>query len=399
MRILAHSWKMLRLLPDHLSRLPAPSAEAAAHSTRLVERIRADIAAAGGWLDFARFMDLALHAPGLGYYSAGTDKFGAGGDFVTAPELGALFAQTLARQAAQILRMDVPEIVECGAGSGRLACDLLAALAALDCLPQRYRILETSADLRARQQARLARELPQLVGRVEWLDALPPRLDALVIANEVLDAMPVHLVTTRHGALAELGVVAGDDGGFGWATREAAGAVRADAQALALAPGYTTEIGLAARAFAGTLAGALGRGVALLVDYGFPAHEYYHPQRSEGTLMCHYRHHAHADPLCLVGLQDITAHVDFSAVATAAVDAGAELLGYTGQSQFLVNCGITDVLSAVAPTDPAYFRLAAQAQKLLSPAEMGELFKVMAIGRGIDAPLLGFAQGDRSHRL
>lgn len=390
---------MQRLLPDPLSRLPAPPPAAAAHGARLAAHIRAGIAAAGGWLSFARFMDLALHAPGLGYYSAGADKFGAGGDFVTAPELGALFARTLARQAAQVLRLGVTEIVECGAGSGRLACDLLAALAALDCLPQRYRILETSADLRARQQARLAREAPQFAARVEWLDALPPQLDALVIANEVLDAMPVHLVTTRGGALAELGVVAGADDGFAWAPRAAAGAVRAAAQALPLPPDYTTEIGLAARAFVATLAGALRHGVALLVDYGFPAHEYYHPQRSEGTLMCHYRHHAHADPLRLVGLQDITAHVDFSAIAGAAVDAGAELLGYTGQSQFLVNCGITEVLAATAPTDPAYFPLAAQAQKLLSPAEMGELFKVLAIGRGIDAPLAGFAQGDRSHRL
>ena len=344
-------------------------------------------------------MEIALHAPGLGYYSAGARKFGAAGDFITAPESGPLFARVLARQAAQVLRSGVVNIIEFGAGSGRLARDLLAALAALDCLPQRYLILETSAELKARQRDLLEHELPRLASRVAWLDSLPASLSALVIGNEVLDAMPVHIIRTRADGIDELGVTA-TAAGFEWSARPAAGEVLENARKLNPGAGYTTEIHLAAAAFVRTLASALSSGVALLIDYGFPAREYYHPQRSAGTLMCHYRHHAHADPLCLPGLQDITAHVDFSALAHVAADAGLDVLGYTNQAQFLINCGITDVLAA-APTEDAaaYAPLAAQAQRLTSPAEMGELFKVVAFGRSFAAPLIGFARGDKRHAL
>jgi SAM-dependent MidA family methyltransferase len=348
-------------------------------------------------------MELALHAPGLGYYSAGMHKFGAAGDFVTAPELGSLFGATLARQAAQILRSgngEISEIIECGAGSGRLACDLLRTLADLDCLPQRYCILETSADLRARQQALLKQDLPQLASRVIWIDTMPAAIDALVIANEVLDAMPAHVVKTRDDGIDEVGVAIAPDETFMWQSRPAAGALLAAAQTLGLAPGYTTEIGLQTQAFVRTLAASLRRGVALLIDYGFPAREYYHPQRNEGTLMCHYRHYAHADPLCLVGLQDITVHVDFSAVAAAAVNSGCAVLGYANQAQFLVNCGVTDVLAATPSENiEAYLPLVTQAQTLLSPAEMGELFKVIAFGRNHSSPLLGFASGNKQGLL
>ena len=389
---------MHRLLPDHLSNLPAPSADAAAHSARVGALIRRNIDAAGGWISFARFMDLALHAPGLGYYSAGMRKFGADGDFVTAPELGSLFGAVLARQAAQVLRAGIPQIIECGAGSGRLARDLLRALHELDCLPQRYCILETSADLRARQQTLIARDLPQIASRVSWLDAMPAAIEALVIANEVLDAMPVHLVSARADGIDEVGVVAAADGRFAWLARPAAGALLEAARVLPIAPGCTTEIGLAAAAFTRTLAGSLRRGAAILIDYGFPAREYYHPQRSEGTLMCHYRHHAHADPFLWPGLQDITAHIDFSAIAQAG--AALDLLGYVNQAQFLINCGITALLAETPASDVArYAPLAAQAQQLLSPAEMGELFKVIAFGRGIASPLSGFSRGDKSHSL
>jgi len=387
------------LLPAHLSHLPAPSAEALAHSRRFVSLIAAEIAAAGGWISFARYMELALHAPGLGYYSAGARKLGAAGDFVTAPESGRLFGQTLARQVAQVLHAGIPDVIELGAGSGRLARDLLAELLALDCLPQRYLILETSAELRERQRALLHRELPQLAPRVAWLDALPAALSALVIANEVLDAMPVHLVTARDDGIDELGVTA-TAGAFAWSARPAAGTVLAIASELELAAGYTTEIHPAADAFVRTLATHLERGVALLIDYGFPGREYYHPQRSAGTLMCHYRHHSHADPLCLTGLQDITAHVDFSSLAKTAVASGLELVGYANQAQFLINCGITEVLARTSADDTAaYLPLAAQAQRLVSPAEMGELFKVIALGRNFSPPLLGFALGDKSHTL
>ena len=390
---------MQRLLPDSLSHLPAPSIEAAAHSARLGALIRQAIQDAGGWISFAHFMDLALHAPGLGYYSAGMHKFGSAGDFVTAPELGNLFAASLARQAAQILRTGINDVIEFGAGSGRLARDLLRALAELDCLPQRYCILETSADLRARQKMLLDRESPQIASRVIWLDAMPPAINALVIANEVLDAMPVHLVSARSDGIDEVGVTAHADR-FEWQARDAAGSLLEAARLLPIAPGCTTEIGLAAAAFTRTLAASIKRGAAIFIDYGFPARELYHPQRSGGTLMCHYRHHAHSEPLCLVGLQDITAHVDFSAIAGAAVDGGCELLGYTGQAQFLINCGITDLLSATPPEDTKkYLPLAAEAQKLMSPAEMGELFKVIAYGRGIDIALTGFTRGDRGYSL
>ena len=387
------------MLPAHLSHLPAPSAEALAHSRRLVSLIADEIAAGGGWISFARYMELALHAPGLGYYSAGAHKLGAAGDFVTAPELSGLFGQTLARQAAQVLRAGVPDVMELGAGSGRLARDLLAELLALDCLPQRYLILETSAELRERQRTLLYRELPQLASRVAWLDSLPEAFSALVIGNEVLDAMPVHLVTARDDGIEEVGVTA-TAGTFAWSARPAAGTVLAIASELDLPSGYTTEIHPAADAFVRTLATHLERGVALLIDYGFPAREYYHPQRSAGTLMCHYRHHSHADPLCLTGLQDITAHVDFSAIANAAVESGLELLGYANQAQFLINCGITEVLARTPADDAAaYLPLAAQAQQLVSPAEMGELFKVIALGRNFPSPLLGFARGDKRHTL
>jgi SAM-dependent MidA family methyltransferase len=387
------------LLPAHLQKLPAPSADALAHSARLIERIAREIAAAGGWLSFARYMELALHAPGLGYYSAGSTKFGTAGDFVTAPTLGRVFGRTLARQAAQILHAGIPDLVELGAGDGRLARDLLAELEILGSLPQRYLILETSADLRERQRKLLQTDLPHLAGRVEWLDTLPAALTALVLGNEVLDAMPVHIIEVSAGGVAERGVtLAGDE--FQWQSRPATGALLAAAQALALPPGYITEINLVAQSFVATLAAALERGVALFIDYGFPAREYYHAQRSTGTLMCHYRQHAHDDPLCLAGLQDITAHVDFSALAAAAARAGLDLLGYANQAQFLINCGITDVLAATpAENAAAYLPQAAQAQKLMSPAEMGELFKVIALGRGYAAPLAGFARGDKSGQL
>ncbi len=387
------------MLPAHLHKLPAPPVDAVAHSARLTALIAREIAAGGGWLSFARYMELALHAPGLGYYSAGATKFGAAGDFVTAPEMGRVFGRTLARQAAQILQNGIPDVVELGAGSGRLARDLLAELETLDSLPRRYFMLETSADLRQRQHELLQRDIPDLAGRVEWLDAWPSSLTALVLGNEVLDAMPVHIIEVRAGGINERGVtLAGDK--FNWEMRPATGALLAAAQALDLPPGYVTEINLAAQSFMATLATVMERGVALFIDYGFPAREYYHAQRSSGTLMCHYRQHAHDDPLCLVGLQDITAHVDFSALADAATRAGFELLGYANQAQFLINCGITDVLAATSAGDAAaYLPQAAQAQKLMSPAEMGELFKVIALGRDFAAPLAGFARGDKSRQL
>ena len=387
------------MLPPHLAHLPPPPPEAQALSAALQKRIRHAIAAAGGWLSFARYMELALYAPGYGYYSAGSTKLGRAGDFVTAPEISALFARSLARQIAKLVQAGLRNVVEIGAGSGALTADLLAALHALDRLPERYLILEVSGDLRKRQRARLAERVPQLAKRVHWLETLPSRLSAVVVANEVLDAVPVHIVRKHEGRIEEMGVVDAMSG-FKASYRSALGEVLVGARALALPDNYKTELNLAARAMVRSFAKAIERGALFFFDYGFPAAEYYHPQRSQGTLMCHYRHHAHEDPFVLVGLQDITAHVDFTAIAAAGAEAGLEVLGYTTQAQFLVNCGITEILSETpAENVAAYAPLAAQAQKLLSPAEMGELFKVIALGRGIAGPLIGFARGDRAHTL
>lgn len=383
--------------------LPLPEPHALAHSQRVHDLIAREIGAAGGWMSFARFMDLALYAPGLGYYAAGAHKFGASGDFVTAPELTPLFAVAVARQAAEIMAQSRPQIIEAGAGSGRLAADLLRALEALQALPDSYDILEVSADLAERQRRLLAAEVPHLLPRVHWLNQLPERFSGVLIGNEVLDAMPVHLVCWQSDDIAERGVACAPDGSFVWQDRPAQGRLRAVADALgahgALPAGYVSEVNLAASAWVGEWARRLERGALLLIDYGFPQHEYYHPQRSTGTLMCHYRHHAHGEPFYLPGLQDITAHVDFTAVAEAAFAGGLDVLGYTSQGQFLLNCGILDALGALPSGAPATVHATAAVQKLLSPAEMGEFFKVLAAGRGMSSPLRGFARADRLHTL
>jgi SAM-dependent MidA family methyltransferase len=345
----------------------------------VLERIRAEIAGAGGWISFARYMDLALHAPGVGYYARGARQFGAEGDFITAPELGSLFGRTLARQ----LQALPGPVLELGAGSGALAETLLKEL------DREYWILETSRALRERQDQRLG-------NRVRFLERLPERFSGVIVANEVADAMPVHAVAWRTNGVMERGV----SGDLKWEERPATGEVLKEAEAIDVPVPYESELGLAARGWMRTLGAHLEQGVALIIDYGFPRHEYYHPQRSMGTLMCHTRHRAHGDPFLHPGEQDITAHVDFSALADAAREAGLDVLGYATQAQFLVNCGITEVL-AQANLDNAlhYAPIAAEAQQLLSPAEMGELFKVLAVGRGVKPPLLGFSRGDRSHTL
>ncbi len=379
--------------------LPEPSPEAREHSDRVAEHIRGEISASGGWISFARYMELALYAPGLGYYSAGSRKLGKAGDFVTAPEISPLYGQTLARQVKQVLDAGFDEVLEVGAGSGALAATLLEELERAGRTPRNYLILELSADLRERSRDTLASRVPHLLERVAWLNRLPPAFSGVVLGNEVLDAMPVHVVRTQGGRVEEGGVGVRSDR-LDWSWRLASGGPLDAARALKLPEGFRTEIQLAARGFMRSLAGVLEKGAALFVDYGFPEKEFYHPQRKDGTLMCHYRHHAHADPFFLPGLQDITSHVDFSAIAASARSGGLELLGYTGQAQFLVNCGITEVMSRTPPEDEARFLpFANQANRLMSPAEMGELFKVIALGRGFAAPLLGFREGDRRQAL
>jgi len=370
-------------------------------SKQLVAAVRADIDANGGWISFARYMELVLYAPGMGYYSAGSTKFGEAGDFVTAPEISPLFARTLARQAAQVLREVGGDVLELGAGTGRLAVQMLLALDGMGVVPTRYRILEVSAHLRAVQRETLSQMLPEaLMQRVEWLDALPGESAGFVFGNEVLDALPVHLLAGGAGGAQERGVI-WRQGHFAFQDRSLSSPALLDwaGRIGPLADGYVTEVCPAAAALVSSLSAALRRGVLLFVDYGFPRREYYHPQRAAGTLMCHYRQQAHDDPFVYPGLQDLTAHVDFTAVAEAGVASGLDFLGYTSQAQFLINCGITELLSEVSPSDmAAYLPLATQAQKLMSPAEMGELFKVIAMGRGVGA-MQGFVRGDKRHTL
>ena len=387
--------------------LPPPAPEAAAHSARLMDVIRAEIEAGSGSIGFARFMALALYAPGLGYYSAGTRKFGADGDFVTAPELSPLFARSLARQCREILqRVARGDILELGAGSGVMAADLLAEMEAQGALPEHYFILEISAELRQRQRMLLERRLPHLMPRIRWLDTLPAQaMQGVVIANEVLDAMPVHRFQIARGAVRELRVACRGDS-FAWCDAPAGGALQSAVTALQkelgrdLPQGYASEINLGLAPWLAGVAAPLERGALLLIDYGYPRREYYHPQRASGTLMCHYRQRAHPDPLVLAGLQDITAYVDFTAVAEAGTSAGLELGGYTTQAHFLLACGVLELAAAAGPgPGREYLELARQVKQLTLPGEMGERFKVMALKRGIPGPLQGFTLQDQRGRL
>lgn len=377
--------------------LPQPDSDAIEHSQRLLGQIRDEIARTG-WMPFSRYMECALYAPGLGYYSGALQKFGHDGDFVTAPELTPLFGRSLARQLAELMALSAPHLIEAGAGSGRLAADLLAELDRLGAAPQSYRILELSADLRARQQALIAAELPHLSTRVSWLDSLPDAFDGVVIGNEVLDAMPVERLRNAAGRIEQAGLALDPSGQPALDWRPAPAALADEARALGFTDGYDSEINLAARAWVAEWARRIGRGALLLIDYGFPQAEYYHPDRRSGTLMCHYRHHAHTDALWMPGLNDLTAHVDFTAVAQAAFDAGMSLAGYTSQANFLLNCGVLELLDRDADALGRAKQNAALNQ-LTSPAEMGELFKVICMMRDIDSPLTGFLRGDRSHTL
>lgn len=378
--------------------MPVPDDEARAHSARLVAHVQAQIVQAGGWIPLERYLHEVLYAPGLGYYVAGARKLGADGDFVTAPEMTPLFGATLAAPVAAILDGSrAREIVELGAGSGALAASLVPALLDAGVAVARYRIVEVSPDLRARQQAALA----GLPIPIEWCDTLPATLDGAVLLNEVLDAVPPHVVVQRNGAWYERGVVA-RDGAFAQDDRLLPqGALRERAQAL-FPEGldYASEINPAAEALVTTLAQRLVGGAIVILDYGFPQAEYYHPQRREGTLVGHYRHRVHGDPFLWPGLSDLTAHVDFTAMANAGHDAGLAVAGYTSQAAFLAAAGILDRLAALGPPESVtYLRAAAVVQRLLSPAEMGELFKVLVLARDDGIVWRYFAGHDRSHRL
>ena len=402
------------------SGLPPPSPDALASSARLSRLIAQRIAAAGGWVGFDTYMQWALYEPGLGYYSGGSRKFGAEGDFVTAPELGPLFGTCIAAQCAQWFAHVPRSILEFGAGSGALAAQVLTALEARGIGDVDYAIVELSGELRARQAATLAERVPHLAARVRWLDAWPDTIRGVVLGNELLDAMPARVFGLAGSDVVECGVAvasagssdAGDpDAGDSedaprlcWAERPAeagfAQRVRARlAQAWdgpAQARAYIGELGEQAEAWIRQLADRLVCGAVLLLDYGFPRHEFYHPQRHRGTLMCHYRHRAHTDPFLWPGLQDLTVHVDFTAIAESARGGGLDLLGYTTQARLLLDLGLLDeVQRSGAPGSAAYVRATRAVHTLISDAEMGELFKAIAFGRGVPDDALGFRSADR----
>ena len=393
--------------------LPPLTGEERAHSLRLAARIAEAIAAAGGWLSFERFMELALYAPGLGYYSAGSEKLGAGGDFVTAPEVSDLFSRCIARQCAAVLMRTGGEILELGAGTGRMAAAVLTELAAQRVLPARNAILEVSADLAQRQRERLARRPQTLRERVVWLERLPARpLQGVMLANEVADALPCRRFRIEERGISELGVeldtlttapamaplcfrertIAAD-----------ASLMRACAEIGAALPaplpaGYTSEVCVRVAPWIAALSAALARGVLLLCDYGLPRRHYYHPQRVSGTLLCHYKQRAHEDPFINLGVQDITAWVDFTRVADAALAAGLEVSGFATQAAFLLGTGIEQLVSE-AGEGIERARLAGEARRLIMPEEMGEAVKMMALTRDLDMPLAGFALQDLRHLL
>ena len=373
--------------------LPPPPPEAAAHSHRVADMIADEIAAAGDWIPFARYMELALYAPGFGYYVAGSRKFGAEGDFITSPEISPMFAKCLALQARGVLAQVGGDVFELGPGSGALAADLYAELKAMGAPPERYVLLEVSPDLKERQHALIAARHPGDMDRFLWVDALPPSIRGFVVANEVLDVVPFALVRRHKGEMLERGVIV-SEAGFAWDDQPLPdGELRRRANAV-IPPGdydYLTEVGLPAEGLVRTVAANLEAGVALFIDYGFPQREYYHPQRSMGTLRCHYRHRFHGDPFFLPGLQDITAHVDFTAMGAAAESAGCEVLGFTTQAYFLISCGLAVLVSGGDPNMTlSRLKATSAVHRLISPSEMGELFKVLAFGKGINGPLLGF---------
>lgn len=378
--------------------LPSPSAEESAVSSQLTALIRAEIRGAGS-IAFSRYMELALYMPDLGYYTAGREKLGVRGDFITAPESFPLFGRCLAVTAREVLeQLGDGDILEVGAGSGKLAVELLRELDRVGTLPRHYYILDVSPHLRAWQARSIRDHAPDLYHRVQWLNQLPPAFEGLVIANELLDAMPVERFQIGD-TVRELRVT-WQDNGFAW-TDAAAGAALAERVApLRLPPGYHSEVGFAAEAWTRSVADVLEAGAVLLIDYGFPRAEFYHPDRSGGTLMCHYRHRAHADPLILPGLQDITAHVDFTAIAEAGTESDLDLLGYTSQAAFLIGSGLEHVAGRLEPSDTrAHLALTQQIKKLTLPHEMGELYKVMALGRGLKRELPAFSLQDRRSRL
>ena len=383
-------------LKSALSSLPAPDETSQQLSLQLADAISAEIESKGGRIPFDRFMELALYHPGLGYYSNDLRKFGEQGDFITAPELTPLFGHCIARQCAEALeQLDIGSILEFGAGSGRLAADLLGELERLDRLPERYYILELSAALRQRQQELLQQELPSIFERIEWLDQLPESFSGVVVANEVLDAMPVSRILIDESGIKEQYVALSDQGFYAtWDaifTPELQPVAETLQNRYSLPIPYETEINLRATSWISELSSILSGGMVLLIDYGYSGHEFYHPQRNTGTLICHYRHRTHGDPLFLPGLQDITANVDFTAVAEAALAAGFDSHAFTPQAYFLLAGGLEQLLMELELSGKEQLQQIQAIKRLTLPNEMGERFKVLALGKGLKQQPSGFS--------
>jgi len=386
--------------------LPSPDPASAAHSERVAAYIHEQIAVSGGNISFAEFMHHALYAPGLGYYAAGSTKFGESGDFITAPEVSGVFGAVVARQVAEVLRQTGDgNILEYGAGSGKLAADVLATLQQLNALPSTYRILEVSPDLRERQEACLRDCVPELVSRVSWLDSPPGSMRGVVLANEVLDALPVERFVRRDSGVMQHRVAAADDG-FEYvevaAPERLASAVEAiEANVGERFPdGFVSEVCLAVPGWIEDMSEALQEGVAFLFDYGISQREYYATERSDGWLRCHFRHHAHNDALVLPGIQDLTAWVDFTAVAGAGIAAGFDVAGFSAQAQFLMAGGLEAEMQGFAALSLAQqLELSQQVKTLTLPGEMGEHFKCMALSKGTIVTPSGFGMADRVHTL
>lgn len=385
----------LRSTSAELAQLPEPQAEAVAHSQQLVAHLQQLIAEQGGCIPFYLYMEEVLYAPGLGYYSAGSRKLGREGDFVTAPEISPLFSRCLANAVIPALTQS-PYILEVGAGSGRMAADMLQQLSEQNALPEHYFILERSAELRQRQQQTIAELVPACLPRVQWLDELPDGFNGVVVANELLDALPVHRVVKRDGQWLECYVVQ-DGEAFAWDESELSHPrlqVRMEfieSEYSELQEGYCTEVNLAAEDWLQGVSEKMQGGYILLVDYGYSQHEYYHPQRKDGTLMCHYRHRAHDDPFVYPGLQDLTAHVDFTAIADAALEANLKVRGYTTQAFFLMDNDLAGLAAVEDSNDvEQQLQMATQVRRLTLPQEMGESFKVILLSKNRQEMLPGF---------